>query len=44
MEFLIFAAIFAVFDALGRINKNQLQETREIKKLQEVIKDKNGGV
>lgn len=35
---LIFAGIFAVFDALRRINNNILVQTEEIKKLLEEFK------
>ncbi|WP_226528740.1 hypothetical protein [Metabacillus niabensis] len=34
---LIFAGIFAVFDALRKVNNNILDQTEEIKKLREVI-------
>ncbi|MCV9888026.1 hypothetical protein [Metabacillus halosaccharovorans] len=34
---LIFAGIFAVFDAIRKVNNNILDQTEEIKKLREVI-------
>ncbi|WP_198025757.1 hypothetical protein [Bacillus sp. J37] len=34
---LLFAGIFAVFDALRKVNNNILDQTEEIKKLREVI-------
>lgn len=36
---LIFAGIFAVFDALRKVNNNILDQTEEIKKLREVIEN-----
>lgn len=36
---LIFAGIFAVFDALRKVNNNILNQTEEIKKLREVIEN-----
>lgn len=35
---LIFASIFAVFDALRKINNNIIDQTEEIKKLGEELK------
>ncbi len=35
--FLVFAAIFAVYDALRKVNKNILDQTEEIKKLREEL-------
>lgn len=35
--FLIFAGIFAVYDALRKLNNNILDQTEEIKKLREEI-------
>ncbi|WP_175638427.1 hypothetical protein [Metabacillus schmidteae] len=34
---LIFAGIFAIFDALRKVNNNILDQTEEIKKLREAI-------
>ncbi|SDL85372.1 hypothetical protein [Sediminibacillus halophilus] len=39
--FLIFAGIFAVYDALRKINNNLLNQTEEIKNLREEIKSNN---
>lgn len=38
---LLFAGVFAVFDALRRINNNILDQTEEIKKLREDLKNNN---
>jgi hypothetical protein len=35
--FLVFAGIFAVYDALRKVNNNILDQTAEIKKLREEI-------
>ncbi|WP_256941173.1 hypothetical protein [Bacillus sp. EAC] len=35
---LIFAGVFAVFDALRRINNNIIEQTEEIKKLRDPFK------
>ncbi|MED3564505.1 hypothetical protein [Bacillus xiapuensis] len=35
--FLVFAAIFAVYDALRKVNNNILDQTQEIKKLREEL-------
>ncbi|MGG1401682.1 hypothetical protein ABE288_28285 [Bacillus salipaludis] len=35
--FLVFAAIFAVYDALRKVNNNILDQTEEIKKLREEL-------
>lgn len=37
---LIFAGIFAMYDALRRINNNILEQTEEIKKLREKLTKK----
>jgi hypothetical protein len=34
---LIFAGIFAIYDALRKVNKNILDQTEEIKKLRDVL-------
>ncbi|MFC4799548.1 hypothetical protein ACFPA1_09275 [Neobacillus sp. GCM10023253] len=40
--FLIFAGIFAIYDALRKVNNNILDQTEEIKKLrEELAKGKN---
>ncbi|MFS0861091.1 hypothetical protein [Fredinandcohnia sp. 179-A 10B2 NHS] len=36
---LLFAGVFAVFDALRRMNNNILDQTEEIKKLREDLKN-----
>ncbi|WP_281280609.1 hypothetical protein [Salibacterium salarium] len=36
----IFAGIFAVFDAIRRLNKNVIQQTKEIKELREELRNK----
>ncbi len=38
---LIFSGIFAIFDALRRVNNNILDQTEEIKKLREVLIENN---
>ncbi|SMQ80912.1 hypothetical protein SAMN05444673_4035 [Bacillus sp. OV166] len=35
--FLVFAGIFAVYDALRKVNNNILDQTEEIKKLREEL-------
>lgn len=37
----IFFAIFAIFDAVRRMNHNILNQTEEIKKLREVLAEKS---
>ncbi|WP_162829830.1 hypothetical protein [Neobacillus bataviensis] len=39
--FLIFAGIFAVYDALRKVNNNILDQTEEIKKLHEELSKGN---
>lgn len=38
---LVFAGIFAVYDALRKVNNNLLDQTEEIKKLREVLAKNN---
>ncbi|WP_162832883.1 MULTISPECIES: hypothetical protein [Sediminibacillus] len=37
--FLVFAGIFAVYDALRKVNNNILEQTEEIKKLRKEMKE-----
>ncbi|NHC43537.1 hypothetical protein SAMN05444673_3916 [Bacillus sp. OV166] len=39
--FLIFAGIFALYDALRKVNNNILNQTEEIKKLREELANNN---
>ncbi|MFE1245325.1 hypothetical protein ACFW35_14445 [Fictibacillus sp. NPDC058756] len=39
--FLIFAAMFAIYDAIRKVNNNILNQTKEIKKLNEHLKNSN---
>jgi hypothetical protein len=39
--FLIFAALFAIYDAIRKVNSNILTQTEEIKKLSEHLKHSN---
>ncbi|WP_312475756.1 hypothetical protein [Neobacillus sp.] len=39
--FLVFAGIFAIYDALRKVNNNILDQTEEIKKLREELSKGN---
>lgn len=39
--FLVFAGIFALYDALRKVNNNILDQTEEIKKLREELANNN---
>ncbi|MEN2766249.1 hypothetical protein [Ornithinibacillus xuwenensis] len=38
---LIFAGVFAVYDAIRKLNNNLLEQTEEIKKMREELMQKN---